>query len=69
MGDKLSGKLQVLAVLPIYEGKGFGSALLKQVQNWLKTYPNPAYSAYQHHGWSPTGEISGKDGIFVLQRT
>jgi ribosomal protein S18 acetylase RimI-like enzyme len=35
MGDKSSGELWVIAVLPSHICKGIGSQLLKQVENWL----------------------------------
>jgi ribosomal protein S18 acetylase RimI-like enzyme len=63
MGDKSSGELWVIAVLPEYIGKGIGSQLLQTVENWLAekgcqrlwltTDLDPslkAYSFYLAHG-------------------
>ena len=35
MGDRLNGEIQVVAVLPEYEGHGIGKNLLTKVQSWL----------------------------------
>jgi GNAT superfamily N-acetyltransferase len=35
MGDRSNGEVQVVAVLPGYEGRGIGKALLLEVQQWL----------------------------------
>jgi GNAT superfamily N-acetyltransferase len=64
MGDKSSGELWVIAVLPEYVGKGIGSKLLRTVENWLAengckrlwltTDIDPslkAYTFYLNHGW------------------
>lgn len=64
MGDKSSGELWVIAVLPEYIGKKVGSTLLLLVENWLvesgctrlwlTTDVDPslkAYSFYLQHGW------------------
>jgi GNAT superfamily N-acetyltransferase len=63
MGDKSSGELWVIAVLPEYVGKGIGSKLLRTVETWLSengckrlwltTDIDPslkAYSFYLVHG-------------------
>ena len=82
MGDGETGEMTVLAVLPEYERRGIGKALLARVQGWLfdsgheelwlVTTPNPdfrAYGFYQSQGWRATGEIvGGEDEKFVLQR-
>ncbi|MBN1993875.1 MAG: GNAT family N-acetyltransferase [Anaerolineae bacterium] len=64
MGDKSTGELWVIAVLPEYIGQGVGSRLLIMLENWLKesdctqlwltTDIDPklkAYSFYRRHGW------------------
>jgi ribosomal protein S18 acetylase RimI-like enzyme len=64
MGDKSSGELWVIAVLPSHICKGIGSQLLKQVENWLFSTGYHelwlvtgiserlrAYSFYRKHGW------------------
>ncbi len=79
MGNSSTAELEVLAVLPEYDRRGIGAALLMQMQAWLfsnghkriwlKTTPDKslrAYGFYQHFGWQPTGEIDGEDEIFVL---
>ena len=82
MGDKASGELTVLAVLPEFERRGIGKQLLKKVQDWLfsaghkelwlLTTPNPdfrAYGFYQSQAWVPSGEIvDEEDEKFVLAR-
>jgi ribosomal protein S18 acetylase RimI-like enzyme len=82
MGDKASGEMTVLAVLPEFERRGIGNQLLRKVQDWLfaaghkqlwlLTTPNPnfrAYGFYQSQGWVPTGEIvDDEDEKFVLAR-
>lgn len=35
MGDAQAGELTVIALLPDFEGKGFGSDLLAKVETWL----------------------------------
>lgn len=81
MGDKSTGEMQVLAILPDFENKGIGSKLLLKVtewlfsnghqQLWLKTTPNQsfrAYGFYQHFGWMPTGKMDSEDEVFVLSK-
>ena len=64
MGDRSSGELWVIAVLPQFSGQGIGHELLARVENglaesgcrrlWLTTDIDPrlkAYSFYQSHGW------------------
>lgn len=64
MGDRATGELWVIAVLPEYIGRGIGSALLRRVEDWLKaegctrlwltTDIDPslkAYAFYRQHGW------------------
>jgi ribosomal protein S18 acetylase RimI-like enzyme len=82
MGDRDSGEMTVLAVLPGFEKRGIGKQLLDRVQDWLfdsghkelwlLTSPNPtfrAYGFYQAQGWVATGElVDGEDEKFVLRR-
>ena len=64
IGDKTTGELWVIAVLPEYVGKGIGSQLLITVENWLRAEGCArlwlttdvdtglkAYSFYRRHGW------------------
>jgi len=80
MGDRLDGEVQVVAVLPEYEGNGIGKSLLAKVQNWLfsegheeiwlGSNPDPtirAYGFYRKLGWQATGRMKGYDEIMVLR--
>ena len=64
MGDRATGELWVIALLPEYIGQGIGSALLRRVEDWLLANgcarlwlttdldPNlKAYRFYRQHGW------------------
>jgi GNAT superfamily N-acetyltransferase len=64
MGDRSTGELWVIAVLPEVVGKGIGSKLLRAVEQWLvasgcqrlwlTTDVDPAlkaYDFYRNHGW------------------
>ena len=64
MGDKSTGEMWVIAVLPEYEGRGIGRRLLSRVEQWLAadswreiwltTDPDERYRAvgfYRHLGW------------------
>jgi ribosomal protein S18 acetylase RimI-like enzyme len=64
MGDRSTGELWVIAVLPECVGKGIGSRLLTLVENWLRESgcsrlwlttdldtTLKAYSFYRRHGW------------------
>ena len=64
MGDSEKAELTVMAMLPAYEGKGIGGALLSNVERWLEsegckkvwltTDINPnlrAYGFYLSQGW------------------
>lgn len=68
--DRDSGEIVVLAILPDWEGKGIGKALLAQViedfrrlgfdRLFLGCAADPAvrsHGFYRHLGWRPTGEI------------
>jgi len=69
-GDRDSGEIIVLALLPAWEGKGIGKALLARMvddfQGWgmerlfLGCAADPtvrSHGFYRHLGWRPTGEI------------
>ncbi len=81
MGDSSTGEVQVVAVLPDYEGNGIGRTLLTQIQNWLFsegheeiwliTTPDPgtrAYGFYRKLGWRATGRMVDDDEIMVLRK-
>jgi GNAT superfamily N-acetyltransferase len=64
IGDRATGELWVIALLPQYIGQGIGSALLRRVEDWLQASgcarlwlttdldPNlKAYRFYRQHGW------------------
>lgn len=64
MGDKSTGELWVIAVLPGYLGQGVGSRLLTTVESWLcengcrrlwlttdVDTKLRAYAFYRSHGW------------------
>jgi len=71
MGDRLTGEMWVIAVLPAYEGRGIGRRLLGLVEEWLfsfhdelwlTTEDNPnnrAYGVYLKAGWR---KVSSEDG-------
>lgn len=65
MGDTERAELTVMAMLPKFEGRGFGGQLLTLVEDWLRsegcdriwltTDTNPelrAYGFYLRHGWT-----------------
>lgn len=72
MGDRTSGELWVIAVLPGHIRKGIGSRLIRQVEDWLwQSGCNElwlttdvdtklrAYSFYRKHGWDDSGIRGG----------
>ncbi|GAB5410598.1 MAG: hypothetical protein BalsKO_29630 [Balneolaceae bacterium] len=79
-GYTTTGEVQVLAMLPDFEGLGIGKRLLQMVANllfeegfkklWLAASPNPeirAYGFYRYLGWKPTGKIDDQgDEILEL---
>lgn len=79
-GDRDSGEIVVLALLPEHEGKGLGKALLQHVVEdfrrlgmhrlFLGCSSDPlvrSHGFYRHLGWQPTGEIDDLgDEILVL---
>ncbi|WP_027014447.1 GNAT family N-acetyltransferase [Comamonas composti] len=71
-GDRDSGEIVVLALLPEHEGLGLGKALLQHMvdafrQQGLKRLflgcsSDPgvrSHGFYRHLGWKPTGEVDG----------
>jgi GNAT superfamily N-acetyltransferase len=69
-GDRATGEVVVLALLPEHEGKGLGRALLDAVTGLLRARghgrlflgcsPDPAcraYGFYRHLGWRSTGAL------------
>ncbi len=81
MGDRATGEVQVLAVLPAYEGRGIGKALLSRVQDWLfatghseiwlLANPDPDIRAagfYRKLGWRATGVMQGADQVLKLRK-
>lgn len=70
-GDRDSGEIMVLALLPAYEGRGIGRALLDQVMGMLRALGHErlflscaadpgvrSHGFYRRLGWVPTGEIN-----------
>lgn len=69
-GDRATGEVQVLALLPEAEGRGLGRQLLAEVMTRLRALghgrlylgcsPDPAsrsHGFYRHLGWRPTGQV------------
>lgn len=69
-GDRDTGEIAVLALLPAYEGRGIGKALLALMVEefkglgfqrlFLGCSPDPrvrSHGFYRHLGWKPTGEF------------
>ncbi len=80
MGDRSRGEVQVVAVLPEYEGKDIGKNLLNRVQNWLFSEghkeiwlcANPdrktrAYGFYRKLGWQATGRMLGDNEVLAIR--
>lgn len=79
-GDRGTGEVLVLAVLPEHEGKGIGSGLLTDVVKvlerqgcpriWLACSADPAsrsHGFYRHNGWKETGKsLDNGDEVLVL---
>ena len=81
MGDRSSGEVQVVAVLPDFEGRGIGKTLLARVCNWLfaeghdeiwlGANPDPEVRAtgfYRRLGWRRSGVMKGEDEVLRLRR-
>lgn len=73
-GDKETGEIVVLAVLPQYEGRGVGKTLLLQVVEYFQSLgyrrlflgcssdsSHRSHGFYRHLGWRPTGSFDGND--------
>jgi GNAT superfamily N-acetyltransferase len=73
-GDKDNGEIVVLAVLPQYEGRGIGKALLSLVVEELRSLgcrrlflgcssdsSHRSHGFYRHLGWKPTGQFDTND--------
>lgn len=80
MGDRSNGEVQVVAVLPGYEGRGIGRALLLQVQQWLFAQgheeiwllanPDPGVRAsgfYRRLGWRRSGVMKRGNEVLRLR--
>ena len=72
IGDRATGELWVIAVLPDYLQRGIGSELMRRVEAWLEengclelwltTDLDPrlrAYAFYRHRGWEDWKEEGG----------
>ena len=73
-GDKPTGEIVVLALLPPYEGRGIGKTLLSQVVQYLRSAghgrlvlgcsSNPLHRShgfYRHLGWRSTGTFDERE--------
>ncbi len=82
MGDRSNGEVQVVAVLPAYEGRGIGKTVLGLVlrwlfgeghdEVWLGANPDPAIRAtgfYRKLGWRRSGVMTGNDEVLRLTRS
>ena len=78
MVDRRDGSIFALFVLPEFEGRGYGTALLVACENdlaargiadaWLSTGSGTKAAAfYARHGWTPTG-ADPKDALSVIFR-
>jgi len=81
-GDKDTGEIIVLALLPAYESRGIGKTLLSRVVEdlwsigfkrlFLGCSKNPShrsYGFYRHLGWRPTGAFDvHADEVLELRR-
>lgn len=80
-GERATGEILVLALLPEYEGRGVGRQLLQYVVDdfrawgWDRLFlgcsDNPmvrSYGFYRHLGWRPTGaRDAAGDEVLALQ--
>lgn len=80
IGDRQTGEIGVVALLPEYEGRGIGKQLLslvvKDLQSaghrrlWLYCNANPAgrsHGFYRHLGWKPCGKLDPNNGDEELE--
>jgi GNAT superfamily N-acetyltransferase len=78
-GDRHTGEVVVLALLPAFEGRGIGRELLSKVVQDLRAFGHErlflgsardpttrSYGFYRHLGWRPTGELDA-NGDEVLE--
>jgi ribosomal protein S18 acetylase RimI-like enzyme len=79
-GEKNSGEILVLVVLPEYESLSIGKNLLNRVVSDLKSMgykclflgcssdpKSRSYGFYRHLGWTPTGKLDGnQDEVLEL---
>jgi len=79
MGNRATGEMWVIAVLPAYEGRGIGGQLLTRVEDWLRsagwseiwltTDVDPAlraYGFYRRRGWR---DETIRDGVRYMKKT
>ena len=79
IGNGSNGEVEVVAVAPTHEGRGIGSTVLKNVQDWLFSLghkeiwllanPDPQVRAtgfYKKLGWQATGAMKGYDQVLKL---
>ncbi len=80
-GDKGTGEIAVVAISPLYEGRGIGKALLLRVVKDLRSFGHQrlflgcssdsahrSHGFYRHLGWRPTGSIDANgDEVLELQ--
>ena len=79
-GDRQTGEIAVIALLPAYENRGIGRQLLLRVLKDLRAAghtrlflycnPNPAgrsYGFYRHLGWKPSGKLDPGNGDEELE--
>jgi len=82
LGNRETGEMMVVAVLPEYEKKGIGKKLMELIQNWfwscghdeiwLLATPDPKLRAsgfYKTLGWKEAGASDAGDQILKLCRT
>ena len=78
IGDRDTGEIAVLALLPAYEGRGIGKALLALMVEefkglgfqrlFLGCSPDPqarSHGFYRHLGWKPTGEFDAAGDVVL----
>lgn len=81
MGDRSTGEVQVVAVLPGYEGRGIGRDVLARVRDWLfaaghddiwlwaNSDPDVrATGFYRRLGWRITDQTKGHQVVLRLHR-